>query len=268
MEEAYAKKVEAEECSADVTGGTDAGAVASYASEKGSDQIPTPNNSTSGSDVEEKERETDENRQNAARRRAREREELIRRTRIEAIVEAFDGKNPYDGETMQSAEEVERFLAMKQARAAETSGDAAAPTKNATDAEAENAPIPTTEEGGESDDDAWFEADRAAFAAAHPDVDVEALISDGRFCDYAVGKVGVLPLSEIYLGYRELLDQMDAQARALASRALANRRATPGALGSTGEVESDYFSPGQVRSMSAAEVKQNYERIRRSMTKW
>ncbi len=46
---------------------------------------------------------------------------------------------------------------------------------------------------------------------------------------------------------------------------LRNRRRSAGALDPT---ESDYFSPAEVRSMTAAEVKRNYTNIMRSMQKW
>lgn len=203
----------------------------------------TFNTQKSGSDADEAST-ADVNRANARRRREAERAKELTEARESAIIEALDGINPYTGEEMKDSAAVEKFLSMKEERA-----------KAAADAP----PVGSEE---------WFRRDREDFCEAHPDVSMEELIRDPRFTLFSEGKVGHLPMEEIYAGYRELLSHFDERAKNLAAQTVANRMASPGNLGSTGSAESDHFSPDQVRRMSANEVRENYQRIRASMATW
>lgn len=49
---------------------------------------------------------------------------------------------------------------------------------------------------------------------------------------------------------------------------LANQKASPGALASSGTNDSGFYTPEQVKKMSQKEVSDNYEKIRASMSKW
>ncbi len=257
MEENKAKTTAAEEVSSLHVDGTDALAVTSsqeHAEETNGqtdahgeaalagEEAPTPkHNETdkSGSDAEPVSAE-EVNRENARRRREEARLRELKNAREAAIIEALDGKNPYNGEEMRDAAAVERFLAMKAERAA--------------------APAAGTEE--------WYRRDREAFVAAHPDVSLETLIRDPRFQTFSDGKVGHLPMEEIWAGYQSFLGQFDEKAKNLAAQTVANRLASPGTLGGSGSVQSDYYSPEDVRRMSPREVRENYEKIRNSMAKW
>lgn len=184
------------------------------------------------------------NRANARRRREEARERELQGAREEAIIEALDGINPYTGEAMKDASDVQKFLSMKEERR----------DKGAV------APQVGTEE--------WFVHDREAFRTAHPDVSMEDLIRDPRFQTFSEGKVGHLPMEEIWTGYRRFLAQFDEKALNLAAQSVANRLSSPGSLGGGDAAQSDYFSPDRVRGMSSREVHENFEKIRLSMEKW
>lgn len=55
-----------------------------------------------------------------------------------------------------------------------------------------------------------------------------------------------------------------AEQRALASNLANGKRSS----GSVGGIQNDYFSPAEVRAMSQTEVRENYQKIMRSMQKW
>lgn len=199
--------------------------------------------------------------ENARRRREQQAREDIRRAReeerVSSIIEALDGKNPYNGEAMKDAADVEVFLTMKRIKA--SGGD---PVTDYARARADD-------QRAREDQRRWYEEDRAAFERAHPEVKLSDLLADGDFADYAEGKVGKRPLSEIYDGYTRMQQRYSQAAEEKAAQALANARASAGSIaGSGGAAEPDFFTEEQVRKMSQAEVHKNYEKIMKSMEKW
>lgn len=203
----------------------------------------------------------EQNRENARIRR--EREKLIRQTREKTILEALDGTNPYTGEEMKDSLDVEEYLAMKEIERSggDPIGDYAKYRK--TRARTEEAASREKEER-----EAWFQNDRAVFLEQHPDVRLDELIADRQFRAYAMGKTGQMPLSEIYEGFVEMVGEYEENARKMAAQMLANQKASPGALSTSQSAESDFFTRDEVRKMTPAEVRVNYEKIRSSMTKW
>lgn len=214
--------------------------------------------------------------ENARRRREQQTREAIRTAqekaraeeRVSSIIEALDGKNPYNGADMKDAADVEVFLTMKRIKAA--GGDPVADYARArADADRESARRAADDQRAREDQRRWYEEDRAAFERAHPDVKLSDLLDDGDFADYAEGKVGKRPLADIYDGYTRMQQRYSQAAEEKAAQALANARASAGSIaGSGGAAEPDFFTEEQVRKMSQAEVHKNYEKIMKSMEKW
>ena len=210
--------------------------------------------------------------ENARRRREQQAREDIRRAReeerVSSIIEALDGKNPYNGEAMKDAADVEVFLTMKRIKA--SGGDPVTDYARArADADRESARRAADDQRAREDQRRWYEEDRAAFERAHPDVKLSDLLDDGDFADYAEGKVGKRPLADIYDGYTRMQQRYSQAAEEKAAQALANARASAGSIaGSGGAAEPDFFTEEQVRKMSQAEVHKNYEKIMKSMEKW
>ncbi len=211
--------------------------------------------------TEKPKQSAEENRAQAQRRR--EREALISDVRTKAIIETLGGKNPWSGEEMKDAADVEEYLIMKQIE--KDGGDPLADFSKYRKKQDREAAEKTRKEAETRE---WYESDRKAFIEKHPDVELRKLLSDERFRDYAEGKVGRRPLTEIYEGYRSFVGKTDEKAREIAAQAIANKQASPGVLATSGEAESDYFAPEEVRKMSPADVRKNYEKIRASMAKW
>ena len=210
--------------------------------------------------------------ENARRRREQQAREDIRRAReeerVSSIIEALDGKNPYNGEAMKDAADVEVFLTMKRIKA--SGGDPVTDYARArADADRESARRAADDQRAREDQRRWFEEDRAAFERAHPEISLSDLLSDGDFAEYAEGKVGKKPLSDIYDGYTRMQQRYRRAAEEKAAQALANARASAGSIaGSGSSAEPDFFTEEQVRKMSQAEVHKNYAKIMKSMEKW
>ena len=120
----------------------------------------------------------------------------------------------------------------------------------------------------ESEQREWYNNDREAFAAKYPDVNLADLIADKNFASFADGKVGRLPLSEIYEGYQALVDESTKQAKQMAAQMLANKNASPGSLATPDTGEDGFFTADQVKKMSSEDVKKNFDTILKSMKKW
>ncbi len=202
------------------------------------------------------------NAQNAHRRREAERAKELKKARIDAIIEAV-GVNPYTGEELKDADDVEEYLAMNEIKrdGGDPLGDYAKyQKKKVRDSRA-------AEEAKENERE-WYKNDRESFIKKYPDVDIEKLVSDKSFAEYAEGKVGQKPLTEIYEGYERFVKAAGKKAEQKAAQALANSKASPGALSGGGAPQSDFFTYEQVRAMSDAEVRKNYDKIRESMRSW
>jgi hypothetical protein len=220
------------------------------------------------SDVEKPVQSAEQNREYAKRRREAEaQKKRDAEIRTKAIIDAMGGKNPYTGDTMKDATDVDEYLIMKQIES--EGGD---PTsdyhtyRKRKDREAADAAKK------EAEDEAWFAKDRSTFEKNHPDVSLDELFKDEDFITFADGKLGKQPLSKIYDGYKSIVGKYEGKvndkAKELAAQALANRNTSPGNLGTSSEAESDFFTADQVRKMSREDIHKNYEKIRKSMSKW
>lgn len=197
-------------------------------------------------------------RRREAERRARE----IETARINAIIEAV-GENPFTHEEIKDAEDVAEYLAMKEIQ--KQGGDPLSDFAKHQKAKLRETKAREAEEEKQNE---WYRADREDFIKKHPDVDLAKLIADKSFAEYADGKVGQRPLSEIYEGYERLVKSADKKATERAAQALANSKATPGALSGGSASQTEHFTYEQVKAMSDAEVRKNYDKIRESMKSW
>lgn len=199
----------------------------------------------------------------ARKRREAERARELKEVREKAIIEALGGKNPYTGRPMADAVDVEEFLSMQEIE--KKGGDPVADFSEHRKAKAREERQTKEREEQEA---AWFRSDREAFSKKYPDVSLDELISDEDFADYADGKVGKKPLAEIYEGYLRQSARFEERARTRAAQAVANREASPGALGTAGSSDTGFYTPEQVDAMSKSEVKKNLDKINESMKHW
>lgn len=220
-----------------------------------------------GADDRSEKNDRAKNAEAARRRREAERQRELKEAREQAIIDALGGENPYTHEAMKDSADVEEFLAMQEIakKGGDPLADLAGFLKNR-----ERDRVKRERE--EAEQTKWFDDDRAAFIKKHPDVDMDALVADKQFALYADGKVGRVPLAEIYEGYLSLVGEAGSRAEKAAQKkaaqALANKNASPGALSGTGAPAKDFFTADQVRAMSREEVHKHYDAIKESMKKW
>lgn len=203
------------------------------------------------------------NAEEARKRREAERQEALKQARVDAILEATDGKNPFTGEKMEDADDVEEYLNMRQLKkqGKDPIADYASFMK-------QQAKDRKTEQEAKAQKEMQVRNDLDSFRKAHPDVNTNDLFNDEAFADYAEGKLGSKSLSEIYDGYNKLIGKAKQVEHEKAAQALANSKASPGAVSSNQPPETTFFTRDQVSKMSREQISKNYENIRKSMSKW
>ena len=192
------------------------------------------------------------------------------KARAEATIAALGGVNPYTRGEMKDAHDVaiyEKMRAIEQA-----GGD---PVGDFAKSEAEAARESERVARESAEQQARYATERADFEAAHPDVDLDGLLSDPDFADYAEGKIGKRTLSEIYDGYTRMTERYrtDAEAKVQAEKErmaqrMANAQASPGAGSNAAGQDSGFYSREQVAAMSPSEVGKNLDKIYESMKHW
>ena len=109
--------------------------------------------------------------------------------------------------------------------------------------------------------DAWYKRDSEAFDKAYPTLDKDALFADEGFLSYAEGKVGEVPLVEIYEGYVKLKKTLTEKARTQAARANA-----AGSLRQTAsDGEREYYTLSEMQAMSAKYIEEHWDKVQKSL---
>ena len=213
---------------------------------------------------EEKKTESDgRSSENARRRREAERQKELREVRLKAVIETLGGKNPYTGEEITDEADVQEYFTMRDisARGGDPLADFASQRKSEEKRRLES-------EKKAADEAAWYREDKEKFSEKYPEVDIGELSADETFIDYAGGKIGSVPLIEIYEDYLKLTAALQKRSKEMASRMVANAQSSPGSLGGGNPPEEGFYTREQVRKMSKEDVHANYDKIRKSMSTW
>lgn len=238
----------------DVSDDVDAGVVASEGKEQ--DSV--------GNKVEEKSTENNgRSSENARRRREAERQKELKEVRLKAVIETLGGKNPYTGEAITDEADVQEYFTMRDITA--RGGDPLSEFASQRKREEKNR---LESEKKAEKEAAWFREDKERFSEKYPDVEIGKLSADETFIDYAGGKIGTVPLVEIYEDYLKLTAALQKKSKEIASRMVANAQSSPGSLSGGNTPEEDYYTREQVRKMSKEDVHANYDKIRKSMSTW
>lgn len=197
---------------------------------------------------------------------ADERARALQKERFDTVVAVTGGENPYTHEPIRDETDVQEYLTMR--RIEQGGGDPLQDYAKTIKAQARER---AEQERAAEQQRQWYIKDRADFAAAYPDVKPDDLIRDADFSTYAQGKVGKVPLTEIYRGYRGMVDKITANVEQRLTRTMAqaqaNRQASPGTLSGSGEGEV-FFTREAVQKMSQDEVRRNYDKIVQDMKHW
>lgn len=223
----------------------------------------------------EKKKQTDEENARFAReRRERERQEEIAKAkeeaRVSAIIESI-GVNPYTNDEIKDADDVDQYLLMK--RIEKDGGD---PIVDFPKYQKRYQREKLEQQQRDKAQKEQVSKDVESFTTAHPDVKIDALFKDEDFMIFSKGKLGVIPLTEIYADYQQFSqkyrkmteeEKVKAQeeAQRKAAEALARKQATPGSLQSSAQTDGDYFTDEQINKMTQKEVMDNLEKVNRSI---
>ena len=186
--------------------------------------------------------------------------------RLEVVLAMTGGENPYTHEQIRDERDVQEYLTMLDID--KRGGDPIRDYNKIFKQQMRDQEVEAQKQEAQRQ---WYLSDHAAFKAAYPDVDLEALKKDPDFLDYADGKVGRVPLHQIYHGYKSMMDKITAGVEKKVTRAVAQqqaaRQATPGSLSGSGEGDV-FFTREAVQKMSQKEVHENYDQIMRDMKHW
>ena len=205
-------------------------------------------------DAEEK-----DNSYQAQKRREREaREERIKQDAYtKGIIEALGGENPYTGEKIEDASDVEEYLMM---RSLEKQGkDPVVDYHKAVKQKAKD-----------TAKDAQEEADRrrevAEFAEKYPDVEMQTLFTNEKFLKFAGKRVGKEALSDIYADYLSFTSEYEVEAERKAVQKQreksARAKASPGSLKGNGD-----SSPISYANMSDKDFERKLNKVLRGEEK-
>lgn len=205
----------------------------------------------------------EQNSENARRRREAERQAELKSAREQAIIETLNGRNPFTGDEMKDSADVEEYLLMKEIE--KSGGDPLVDFAKHQKMKRRETEKQATEESSKKE---WFNKDRDDFIKTHPDVKLDDLLADTAFQRYAEGKVGNIPLSQIYDGYNEIIGEYEKRAQAKAKQMLANSKASVGSLSTTNPPDGVFYTRDQVRAMTQEQVHEKWEDIQKSMKRW
>lgn len=165
--------------------------------------------------VEEVKQTPEQNREFARIRRNQEKEhfekEISDRVRLSTAKEILDNINPFTNKELSSLEDLDEFLQLK---------------KN------KNEDITNQVEK----EKAWYQKDKAKFFEINPDFDEQKfrlLMEDEDFNDFSNGKIGKIPLNEIYKEYNLFLKKIEDLANQKAQKMYLKKLSSPGSLTSS-----------------------------------
>lgn len=183
----------------------------------------------------EKKAKTEQDSFQAEKRKQREEKERAIRKRIEeeaykkGIVEAVGGVNPYTGEEMKDSADIEEFLTMREI---ERSGKDPVSDYRQSVKDKERA---KAKEGEEREKRV---SELKNFEKAFPEVKLNTLFSDPRFCKFAGKRIDNESLTDVYSDYLSFTAEVDGAAQKnadmRAKQKAARAKASPGSLTGNG----------------------------------
>ena len=127
----------------------------------------------------------EQNSENARRRREAEKQKELRELRNKTIIDTLRGQNPYTQEEMKDDADVEEYLAMRAIE--EKGGDPISDFPKYQKQKEREAAQKQAEDQEKQD---WIKKDIESFQSKHPSVNLEELLANESFRDYADGKIG------------------------------------------------------------------------------
>ena len=211
---------------------------------------------TDSEETKQNEKEQDETRQSKednkyarlARKQAEEEaKKKIEQARQEAYeqglqqgkIQTYIGKqNPYTGEVIKDSYDVQEYLDMF-----ELDAKGQDPVKGYRELQKEKARKEAEEKikvEEKQKQDTWYKNDTKDFVDKYSTEKLQELTKDEDFALFANGKVGKIPLADIYADYQKLISKYEKKSVETAKQIVANNTTTPGAIEETDTQELDW----------------------------
>lgn len=155
-------------------------------------------------------------------RRAAEQKERIENDAYEkGLVDAVNGVNPYTNEPIQTKADIEEFRNMREA------------AKLGYDPVADYSKFLKEKQNRQNaiqSNTFDFKLDKEEFEKSYPDIDINALVSDDEFKDFADGLVGIIPLKDIYGKYQKTQAKVEQSIQKRVLKEMSKGKSSPGSL--------------------------------------
>lgn len=144
-------------------------------------------------------------------------------------VQTYIGKqNPYTGETIKDDFDVQEYLDMYQL---DTTGkDPISGYRELQKQKAREEAEKKIKADEEAKQQEWYQNDTKEFLDKYPSEKLQELMKDEDFNLFAEGKIGKIPLSQIYENYQKLINKYEKKSVETAKQIVANNSTTPGAI--------------------------------------
>jgi hypothetical protein len=161
----------------------------------------------------------------AQAKREQKREQEIETARVNAVIAATGGINPYTDEKITDKTDVDEYLTMKEIE--KQGKDPHSDYHTFVKAKAKEQEQAQTQADKQQEQMA---KDHEEFAVKYPGVKFDDIITDKRFLSFANGKLGSNPLTKIYADFEELKNSLSKAAEIETKNQIAKGKASPGAL--------------------------------------
>lgn len=120
--------------------------------------------------------------------------------------------------------------------------------------------------------DEWFAKDFNDFKEVYPDVDIEELDKNEEFVKFSKGKIGNVPLKEIYEDFKATEDsinqEVERRVKEEVEKRVAKALSSPNSVKDTSSNDNEtYYTLEQLQSMTSEELDKNWKKVERSYNK-
>lgn len=196
-------------------------------------------------------------------------EDALKAKEVEMVKKLYKS-NQWTGEPIEDEHDVEELLAM-QALADEGKDPLSEYPKLFKQQKKTAAQAAKTEADKSKQRQIMAQENLREFQEKYGDVNIAELLNDEDFLKFGKKALEIIPLTQVYEAYLPIKtekERIKAEQQKVAALALNSKVAVGSVTSATSPVDSEYFTPEQVRKMSKEEIRKNYEKIRKSQEKW
>jgi hypothetical protein len=168
--------------------------------------------------------------------------------KLEGIKLAYGGKNKFTGEDLTDEFSIRTFMTQL-----EMEKEGLDPVEDYSKYVTEQQRKQAETAKKEKQQNEWYAKDRTDFVNAYPDVDLNDLIEDTDFQIFSKGKVGVMPLKDIYSDYQAFVERFSEQAKKEARKKVAKGMGSAKRVNS-GTTESEYYTMEEISKYTTKEL--------------